>query len=96
MSVGAALLVVNLLVRQFRSEGIQAPDIFEAVGVAGSPILLPGAIEMMFKAFGGEALPIFNRPEDRLALFIGGAVVLTAIAYGNFLAFGRAWKNQRS
>jgi hypothetical protein len=96
MSLGVALMFANLLLRQLRSEGLQAQDIVEAVAVASSPLLLPGSAAMVFKAFGGEALPIFNRPEDRLALFFGGAVVLAGIVYSNFLAFDRAWKNRRS
>lgn len=60
-----------------------------------TPLLLPGAAEMVFKAFGGETLPIFNQPEDRMTLFFGGAAVISGIAYGNFLALRRAWQSER-
>jgi hypothetical protein len=93
---GAALLLIHLAVRQFRSRGVRFSDLGEAVSLALTPIVLPGATEMILKAFGGETLPIFNGPEDRLALFIGGAAVIAGIAYCNFLAFERAWKNRRS
>ena len=93
---GAALRVIHLAVRQFRSHGVRFTDLGEAVSLALTPIVLPGAAEMILKAFGGAALPIFNRPEDRLALIIGGAAVIGAIAYCNFLALERAWTNQRS
>jgi hypothetical protein len=96
IGTGAVFLVIVLVLRQLRSEGIQGPDILEAVGVAALPLLFPGAAEMILKSLGGDVLPMFNRPEDRLALFLGGAGVLAGIVYGNLLALRRAWRNQRS
>ena len=89
-SFGAVLLVVYLALRQFRSGGVQGTDIVEALAIAMTPLLLPGAAEMVLKAFGGQALPIFNQPEDRMTLFFGRAAVISGIAYGNFLALRRA------
>jgi hypothetical protein len=96
VSSGVALLIVYLILRHVRSEGIRLSDVLEAVGMAATPLLLPGALEMMVKALGGEMLPIFNEPEDRIALFLGGAAVISAIAYGDLSAFNRAWKNERA
>jgi hypothetical protein len=91
----AVLLIVYLVLRQTRSDGIQFPDFLDAVALALGPLVLPGAAEMIYKALGGDALPIFNGPEDRLALFVGGAAVIGGVAFGNFTALRRAWENKR-
>jgi hypothetical protein len=96
VTAGVVLLIAYLALRQMRSNGIQFPDFLEAVGLAVTPLLLPGAVEMIVKALGGGMLPIFNDPEDRIALFLGGAAVISAVAYGGFAALHRAWTNKRA
>jgi hypothetical protein len=93
--VGVVLAFVYLAFRHFRSEGIQGTDVAEAGGIAVTPLFIPGAIEMVVKAFGGATLPIFNSAEDRVALVFGGLILIVAFLYGNLIALQRAWRNKR-
>lgn len=63
--------------------------------MAVTPLFLPGAAEMIVKAFGKETLPLFNSAEDRVALIFGGVILIAAFLYGNFIAIQRAWNNKR-
>jgi hypothetical protein len=96
IAVGIAIAVVHLILRQVRSGGIQFPDFLEAVGLAATPLVVPGAVEMIIEAFGTETLPIFNKAEDRVALILGGAILIGAVAYGDLVALHRAWKGKRA
>jgi hypothetical protein len=39
--------------------------------LAITPFPIPGAVEMVFRALGGDELPIFDSIEDRVALCFG-------------------------
>jgi hypothetical protein len=81
--------------RLARSQGITGTDVVEAVGLAMMPSFVPGAIEMIIKAFGRPELPIFNAAEDRMALTIGGAMLIVTFIYCNVTAFRQAWTEKR-
>jgi hypothetical protein len=95
LAAGFLLAAVYLLVRAIRSKGIIGSDVVEAVGLALTPLFIPGAIEMIVKAFGRATLPIFNNAEDRVALTVGGLILIAVFLYGNFVALRKAWTNKR-
>jgi hypothetical protein len=95
LALGVLTASVYLLMRATRSRGITGGDVVDAVGLALTPSFLPGAIEMILKAFGRPELPIFNAPEDRIALTIGGAMLIAAFLYCNVTAIQQAWTNRR-
>jgi hypothetical protein len=92
---GLVLVSTQLLLRQVRSHEIKVEDLFDAIVLAMGTVILPGAAGMTGKALGGSALPIFNAVEDRLALIVGGAMVIGATIQGTFRLFRRAWDGQR-
>jgi hypothetical protein len=88
--VGIALGVLYLVILGWRRKGLKGSHISEAVGLTFTPFPIPGAVEMIYKAFGKSPLPIFNEPESRAALVIGGLLLIAAFIYGAFVAINRA------
>jgi hypothetical protein len=64
LALGVLIPGAYLLIRGFRSPGITGSDVVEAVGLALTTLFVPGATEMIVKAFGRRELPIFNAAED--------------------------------
>jgi hypothetical protein len=95
LALGVLTSCAYLLMRVVRSQGITGSDVVEAVGLALTPSFVPGAIEMIVKAFGRPELPIFNAAEDRMALTIGGAMLIVTFFYCNIAAFRQAWTDKR-
>ena len=91
---GIFLAVVYLVIRVGRSKRqLQGSDLCEAVGLALAPSPVPGAVMMIVKAFESETLPIFNGLEDRLALILGGAMLIGTFFYGSAIALRKAWRS---
>jgi hypothetical protein len=95
LAFGVLIPGAYLLIRAFRSRGITGSDVVEAVGLALTTLFVPGATEMIVKAFGRRELPIFNAAEDRMALTIGGAMLIVTFIYCNVTAFRQAWTEKR-
>jgi RsiW-degrading membrane proteinase PrsW (M82 family) len=88
---GLVLLLVHVSLRRFGSRDVRVSELFQIVALAISPLLLPGATEMVFKALGRSALPIFNTDEDRLTLILGAAAVIAGIVEENIKALRESW-----
>jgi hypothetical protein len=88
--IGVVLGAIYLVILGWRRKGLKASHISEAVGLVFTPFPIPGAVEMIYKAFGKNPLPIFNEPESRAALIIGGVLLIAAFVYGAFVAINRA------
>ena len=88
---GLVLLLVHVSLRRFGSRDVRVSELFQIVALAISLLLLPGATEMVFKALGRSALPIFNTGEDRLTLILGAAAVIAGIVEENIKALGESW-----
>lgn len=94
---GLLLALIYFAIRMVRSKGnLQGRDLYEVVGLLLMPSLLPGAITMIIKALDSEDLPIFNSLEDRIALILGGAMLIAAFFYGLIAAMKRAWGPKRT
>jgi hypothetical protein len=80
---GFAFAGVYLLSRTIKHRGLHWPatDLLEAIVLIFAPFPVPGATETVIKGLGSEQLPIFNRGEDRVALVLGGAALIIALAY---------------
>jgi RsiW-degrading membrane proteinase PrsW (M82 family) len=88
---GLVLLLVHVSLRRFGSRGVRASELFQIVVLAMSPSLLPGATEMVFRALGRSALPIFNTGEDRLTLILAAAALIAGVVEENIKALRESW-----
>jgi hypothetical protein len=88
---GLVLLLVHVSLRRFGSREVRVSELFQIVALTISPLLLPGAAEMVFRALGRSPLPIFNTAEDRLTLILGAAAVIAGIVDENIKALRESW-----
>jgi hypothetical protein len=88
---GLVLLLVHVSLRQFGSRDVRVSELFQIVALTISPLLLPGAAEMVLRALGRSPLPIFNTAEDRLTLILGAAAVIAGIVDENIKALRESW-----
>jgi RsiW-degrading membrane proteinase PrsW (M82 family) len=91
VAAGLVLLLVHVSLRRFGSREVRVSELFQIVALAISLLLLPGATEMVFRALGRSALPIFNTGEDRLTLILGAAAVIAGIVEENIKALRESW-----
>jgi hypothetical protein len=88
--VGIVLGIAYILVVLLRRRELKGGEICEAIGLALSPFPIPGAAEMIYKAFDRDTLPIFNSPENRAALIIGGILLIATFLYSLYVAVSKA------
>jgi hypothetical protein len=88
---GLVLLLVHVSLRRLGSREVRANELFQIAVLVISPLLLPGAAEMVFRALGRSPLPIFNTPEDRLTLILGAAAVIAGVVEENIEALRESW-----
>jgi hypothetical protein len=91
---GLVLLLVHVSLRRFGSREVRVSELFQIVALTISPLLLPGAAEMVFRALGRSPLPIFNTAEDRLTLILGAAAVIAGIVDENIKALRESWEDR--
>lgn len=96
--VGLGLAVIALCARLWRYKGLNFPfgAFLECVGLAISPFPIPLLAEIAGKATQSKRLPIFNSPEQRVALFLGAAVLMGAVVTGAFAVLHRAFRSAPS
>lgn len=90
---GAALAFVFLIVRLWRDgyEFLSIDDLVSAVSIVAATLFVPGALDMISKAFSSDELPILNAAEQRVALIVGGSLLLLTAATTVFNYFRNAF-----
>lgn len=92
--VGLALAVVAFGGRLWRYKGLGFPfaAFLELVSLTIAPFPVPLLAEIIGKATQSKPLPVFNAPEQRVALFLGAVVLLGAVAIGIIAVMIRAFR----
>lgn len=89
---GLVLAALFLVFRTVRCGGLSWPvtDLLEAVIVGITPLPLPGALEMIWKALQADPLPMLDSAENRAALTLGGALLTSALVFTTIAELKRA------
>lgn len=93
--LGVGLAIVALCGRLWRYKGLNFPfaGFLECVGLVVAPFPIPLLAEIVGKSTQSKPLPIFNAPEQRVALFLGAVVLIGAIATGALAVMLRAFRS---
>lgn len=86
--------VLYLAILLWRHKGLKGSHIPEAITLVFVPFPIPGALEMIYKAFGKNPLPIFNDAESRAALILGGMMLIATFIYSLYVAGKHALKSK--
>ena len=91
---GVLLAVLAFVGRLWRYGGLSFPfaAFLELIGLGIAPFPIPVLADIVGKSTQRAPLPVFNTPEQRVALFLGAVVLIGAVVTGILGVMIRAFR----
>ncbi|HXE44073.1 MAG TPA: hypothetical protein VN635_02635 [Conexibacter sp.] len=91
---GVVLALLALVGRlwRYRGLGFPAAAFLELLGLGIAPFPIPVLAGIVGQSTQRDPLPVFNTPEQRVALFLGAVVLIGAVVTGILAVMMRAFR----